>query len=133
MLELMEKVQINPWAWQDQLGFSQAWKVSGANSVIFLAGQAPISPDGQLVGEGDFETQVDQVFKNLGTVLDEAGADYGAVTKITVYLTDMSRLRDFGRIKSRYISGPQPASTAVGVNALALPGMMVEVEAIAAT
>src|SRR5215471_18739375 len=103
----MEKVQINPWTWQDQLGFSQAWKVSGATSVIFVAGQAPISPDGQLVGEGDFEAQVNQVLTNLGIVLDKAGADYSAVTKITVYLTDISKLRDFGRIKSRYMAGPQ--------------------------
>jgi 2-iminobutanoate/2-iminopropanoate deaminase len=52
--------------------------------------------------------------------------------KITVYLTDIGTLRDFGRIKADFIAGPQPASTALGVSSLALPGMMVEVEAIAA-
>ena len=127
----MDKQQINPWTWQDQFGFSQAWKVSDANQTVFVSGQAPISHDGQLVGEGDFERQVVQVFENLNTVLEAAGAGFDSITKITVYLTDMSRLRDFGRIKSNYISGPQPASTAVGVAALAIPGMMVEVEAIA--
>jgi reactive intermediate/imine deaminase len=125
----MEKQQINPWKWQDQLGFSQAWKVRHADETVFLSGQAPISPEGQLVGEGDFERQVTQVFENLRDVLEAAGAGFDSITKITVYLTDMSRLRDFGRIKANYISGPPPASTAVGVAALAVPGMMVEVEA----
>ena len=52
--------------------------------------------------------------------------------KVTVFLTDIGNVREYGRIKSEYISGPQPASTAIGVTGLALPGMMIEVEAIAA-
>ena len=127
----MQKEQINPWTWQDRLGFSQAWSTTGADKLVFLSGQAPISPDGRLVGDDDFEAQVTQVFDNLKTVLDAAGADFESVVKITAYLTDITRLRDFGRVKARYIAGPQPASTALGVSALALPGMMVEVEAVA--
>ena len=128
----MNKQQVNPWTWQDRAGFSQAWRVDDAQSIVFVSGQAPISPEGQLVGEGDFEAQTRQVFENLQTVLSEAGASLDSVVKITVYLTDISTLRDFGRIKADYIAGPQPASTALGVSSLALPGMMVEVEAIAA-
>lgn len=67
MVPGMEKRQINPWSWQDQRGFAQAWSVTGANTLVFLSGQAPISPDGQLVGEGDFEAQAEQVFQNLRT------------------------------------------------------------------
>jgi enamine deaminase RidA (YjgF/YER057c/UK114 family) len=51
--------------------------------------------------------------------------------KLTVYLTDIGRLRDFGRVRGEFLPGPPPASTAVEVTALALPGMMVEVEAVA--
>lgn len=127
----MKKAQVNPWTWQDQLGFSQAWTVTGADKVTFLSGQAPIDPEGRLVGEDDFDTQAAQVFDNLAAVLHQAGASFDAVVKITVYLTDIARIRDFGRIKARCISGPQPASTAIGVTALALPGMMLEVEGIA--
>ena len=127
----MEKTQINPWAWQDRAGFSQAWSVEGAQKVIFVSGQASISAEGAVVGEGDFEAQTRQVFENLRTVLKGAGADFDSIVKITVYLTDISRLPEFGRIKAGYIEGPQPASTAVGVSALALPGMMIEVEATA--
>jgi len=127
----MQKTQVNPWTWQDQLGFSQAWTVTGAEALIFLSGQAPIDPDGHLVGKDDFDAQAAQAFDNLAAVLHQAGASFDSVVKITVYLTDIARIRDFGRIKARYISGAQPASTAIGVTALALPGMMLEVEAIA--
>lgn len=113
-------------------GFSQAWRVEGARSIVFVSGQAPVSADGQLVGEDDFEAQVRQVFENLRTVLSEAGTGLDAIVKLTVYLTDMSRLRDYTRIKAEFIAGDQPASTALGVTALARPGMMIEVEAIAA-
>jgi reactive intermediate/imine deaminase len=127
----MDKTQVNPWSWQDAAGFSQAWRVDGARSVVFVSGQGAISADGQVVGEGDFERQVTQVFENLRAVLEQAGAGLDAIVKLTVFLTDVGTLRDFGRIKAGFIAGPQPASTAVGVTALALPGMMIEVEAIA--
>jgi enamine deaminase RidA (YjgF/YER057c/UK114 family) len=57
--------------------------------------------------------------------------DLEVIVKLTVYLTDMSRLRDYTQIKSEFIAGKQPASTALGVTALMRPEMMVEVEAIA--
>ena len=126
----MDKRQVNPWTWQDQAGFSQAWRVEGAESVIFISGQAPISADGQLVGD-DFETQARQTFENLQTVLAESGATLDAVVKLTVYFTDIAKLRDFTRIKAEFVTGKQPASTAIEVRSLALPEMMIEVEAIA--
>src|SRR5881394_464283 len=128
----MDTRQVNPWAWQDQFGFSQAWRVDNPSSVVFVSGQGPISGDGALVGEGDFEAQTRQVFENLQTVLADAGASFEAIMKITVYLTDIGNLRDFGRIKAEFIPGEQPASTALEVGSLALPSMMLEVEAIAA-
>jgi reactive intermediate/imine deaminase len=127
----MEKRQVNPWSWQDGFGFSQAWRVDGATSVVFVAGQGPISAKGELVGEGDFEAQVRQTFANLKTVLEDAGASFDSVVKTTVFVTDIALIRDFGRIRSEFITGPPPASTALQVGALAIPGMMVEVEAIA--
>jgi reactive intermediate/imine deaminase len=128
----MDRHQINPWTWQDAAGFSQAWRVDGARSIVFVSGQAPIAADGGLVGVDDFEAQVRQVFENLRTVVEEAGASLDAIVKLTVYLTDMGRLRDYTRIKGEFFAGAQPASTALGVTALARPEMLVEVEAIAA-
>jgi 2-iminobutanoate/2-iminopropanoate deaminase len=127
----MEKRQVNPWSWQDRAGFSQAWRVEGAEAVVFVAGQGAISPEGELVGEGDFEAQVRQTFENLGTVLEQAGASLDSIVKTTVYLTDIGLLGAFGPIRNEFITGPPPASTAIQVGGLAIPGMMVEVEAIA--
>jgi reactive intermediate/imine deaminase len=128
----MDKKQVNPWTWQDRAGFSQAWRVDGAQSLVFVAGQGAVSPAGELVGEGDFEAQIEQTFENMRTVLEQSGASLSDVVKFTVFLTDISRLRDFAQVKARFIEGPQPASTAVEVSSLALPGMLIEVEAIAA-
>lgn len=128
----MQKTQVNPWSWQDRAGFSQAWKVDGAQSLLFISGQAPISAEGELVGEGDFEAQVEQTLDNLRAVLAESGASMSDIVKLTVFLTDISKLRDYSQIKSRHIDGPQPASTALEVSALAMPGMQIEIEAVAA-
>ena len=127
----MDKTQVNPWSWQDAFGFSQAWRVDGAQSIVFASGQVALSPEGQVVGEGDFDAQVRQTLENLRTVLEQAGGSLSDIVKLTVFLTDIANLRDFGRIKADFIQGPQPASTAVEVGSLALPPLMVEVEAIA--
>jgi reactive intermediate/imine deaminase len=126
----VDKTQVNPWGWQDQFGFSQGWKVDGAQSLVFVSGQIPATPDGAVV-EGGFEAQARQVFENLGTVLQQAGATYESIVKVTVFLTDISNLPEYRRIKSQFIPGRQPAATAVEVRSLALPQMMIEVEAIA--
>ncbi len=130
-MRAVEKRQINPWSWQDRFGFSQAWRVDGAEAVVFLAGQGSVSADGDVVGEGDFEAQVRQTFANIATVLEQAGASLDSVVKLTVYLTDIGTLREYGRIRGALFPGPPPASTAVQVGALALPGMTIEVEAVA--
>jgi 2-iminobutanoate/2-iminopropanoate deaminase len=127
----VQKTQVNPWDWQDKFGYSQAWRVDGAQSLVFLAGQGPLTPEGELA-EGGFDAQARQVFENLGTVLRQAGAGFESIVKVTVFLTDISKLRDFGRIKAEFIPGRQPAPTALEVQSLALPGMMIEVEAVAA-
>ena len=127
----MQRRAINPWTWQNARGFSQGWRIDAPAAIVFVAGQGPISPEGQLVAEGDFAGQVRRTFENMGTVLREAGASFEDVVQLTVYLTDMSKLPEFGPVRNEFIASPPPASTALGVTELAIPGMMVEVEAIA--
>jgi len=127
----VSKTPINPWTWQDRRGFTQAWRVEAPAAILFVSGQVPLDDDGNLVAPGDFDGQARRTFENLGRVLDEAGGTFGDIVKVTVYLTDMARLPDYGRIKAEYIRGRPPASTAVGVTALAIPGLMIEVEATA--
>ena len=68
----MERRIVNPWTWQDRFGFSQGWTVDEPRSIVFVSGQGPISADGEIVGEKDFEAQTRQVFENLRTVLADA-------------------------------------------------------------
>jgi len=128
----MNKRAINPWEWQNRAGFSQAWRVDGADTLVFVSGQAPISAGGELVGADDFEAQCRQVLENLATVVGEAGATLDSIVKLTVFLTDMRTLPEYTRIKGEFFRGEQPASTAVEVTALARPEMLIEVEALAA-
>jgi enamine deaminase RidA (YjgF/YER057c/UK114 family) len=127
----MARTQINPWSWQDQFGFSQAWKVDGAKTVIFISGQASISADGQVMHEGDFKAQVRLTFENLKRVLEEAGATLEDVVKLGVYFVGIEHLPEYGAVQAEFFKGKMPAQTALGVASLALPGMLVEVEAFA--
>lgn len=127
----MKKTQVNPWTWQDQYGFSQCWKVEGAQAMLFIAGQASISADGQVVHTGDFTRQVRLTFENLRTVLERAGASLENVVKLGAFLVGMEHLPEYGRVQAEFFKGKMPAQTALGVAALALPGMLVEVDAIA--
>jgi 2-iminobutanoate/2-iminopropanoate deaminase len=127
----MQPRQVNPWTWQDELGFSQAWRLEGAQALILLAGQAAVAADGQLVGEGDFEAQVRQIFANLRTVLEASGAGLESIYKLVVYVTDVANLPVYERIAKELLPGPKPAGTALEVSALAAPGMLVEVDATA--
>ncbi|MFQ5790842.1 MAG: RidA family protein [Acidobacteriota bacterium] len=127
----MEKNQVNPWTWQDPYGFSQAWKVQGAQTLVFVSGQASISADGQVMHGADFKAQVRLAFQNLKTVLEQSGASLEDVVKLGVYLLGMEHLPEYGEVEAEFFRGKMPAQTAVGVSSLALPGMLVEVEAIA--
>ena len=127
----MEKTQINPWRWQDAYGFSQAWKIDGARSLIFVSGQASISADGVVMHPGNFRAQVRLTVENLQVVLKEAGATLDDIVKLGVYLMDMGNLPDYGAVQAEFFRGPMPAQTVVQINSLALPGMMIEVEAVA--
>ena len=100
-------------------------------NLIFLSGQAAIDAHGAIVGAGDFAAQAEQVFANLAQVLKAAGSDLDKVIKVTIYLTDMARFPDIVDLRGRYFSPPYPADTIVEVAALALPELMIEIEAVA--
>lgn len=127
----MKKTQLNPWTWQDMYGFSQGWRVDEASSVVFVSGQASISPDGEVLYADDFEAQVRLTFENLQRVLERAGMALDNVVKLGAYFTDIKRLPVYGAVQAEFFKGKMPAQTAVEVSALALPGMMIEVEAYA--
>ncbi len=127
----MKKAQINPWKWQDAFGFSQAWKIDGADSLIIVSGQSSISDQGEVLHAGDFEAQARLTFENLKIVLERSGSSLNDVVKLGAFVTNMRDLETYGAVQAEFFPGQKPAQTLVEVSALALPEMMIEVEAIA--
>ena len=122
---------INPPSMFTPPGFTHVVEVTGGRTV-YIAGQTALNQSFQVVGKDDFRTQAEQVFANLKTALEAAGADFTHVVKLNIYLVDMSHLRTFAEVRDRYINTDHPpASTAVEVRKLALADLLLEIEAIA--
>ena len=102
-------------------------------STVYFSGQVPVDADGQLVGEGDFAAQARQVFTNLRVALAAVGADFTHVARMTTYIVNYSpALREaLGAARSEAMGDARAASTLLGVQSLAVPGYLIEVEAIA--
>ena len=128
----LNRQQVNPTTWQERFGFSQGWRIDDPKTLLFVAGQVPVNEQGTVVGEGDFEAQTRQTFENMGRVLEQAGMTFDNVVQVGVFMTDMSNLRTYARVRDEFVNTTAPpASTALGVADFALPGMLVEVNAIA--
>lgn len=107
--------------------YSQAVK---AGRLVFVSGQIPLAPNGQLVA-GGIEEQTEQALRNLAAVLSAAGLTMGAVAKTTVFLVDLSDFQAMNGVYARYFPDSPPARACVEVSRLPR-GARVEIEAIAA-
>jgi enamine deaminase RidA (YjgF/YER057c/UK114 family) len=131
----MSKEIFSPATLPPPTGYSHVAKVN-KGTLVYIAGQVSADASGKLVGEGNFEAQVEQVFKNLKLALEAAGATMADIVKLNTYLVaevsqdDLPKMR---AIRDRYLNKEQPpASTLVVVSRLARPGWLVEIEAVAA-
>lgn len=114
-------------------GFSQVVVATG-NRTIYTTGQVTIDEQGALVGPGDLGVQAAQAMRNVGLALAAVGATYADIVKITTYVVNykLEQRAIIGQARAPFFAGmTPPASTLVGVAALALPGWLVEIEAIA--
>lgn len=101
-----------------------------ANGFLFASGQIPIVPETGMIAEGDITVQAQQVMKNVGEVLKEAGTDYENVVKTTCFLAEMSDFAAFNSVYEKYFTG-KPARSCVAVKELP-KNVLCEVEVIAA-
>lgn len=105
-----------------------------AGNTVYISGQVSANEKGEVVGKGDLRAQVSKVYENLATCLKAAGVTFDDVVKMNTYVVnfktdDLAVIRD---VRKNYLSADHPpASTLVGVQALASPDWMVEIEAIA--
>jgi enamine deaminase RidA (YjgF/YER057c/UK114 family) len=113
--------------------FSQVVVASGQRT-IYTAGQVSIDERGMLVGAGDLAAQTTQAMRNVGLALSAAGASTSDIVKITTYVVNYQpdNRAIIGNARAAFFAnGKPPASTLIGVGALALPEWLVEIEAIA--
>ena len=131
----MSKEFFSPATLPPPVGYSHIAKVS-KGTLIYLAGQVSSDASGKLVGEGNFEAQVEQVFKNVKLALEAAGATMADIVKMNTYLVaDVSQddLPKMRAIRDRHLNKEKPpASTLVVVSRLARPGWLIEIEVVAA-
>ena len=129
----MDRRIINPWSWQDEFGFVQAHEVTGGERVLYCSGQTSVDADGNPLHEGDMRTQLEQCLDNLEVVLTKSGLDFSQVVRLNIYTTDVDTFLESGEVFADRVrsAGCNPTSTLLGVQRLAFPALMVEIEATA--
>lgn len=106
--------------------YSQAIKVG---NTVYLSGQIPLEPETMVMVEGGIEQRIRRVLDNLTAVSEAAGGTLADITKLTVYLTDLSNFPVVNEVMVDYFEQPYPARAAVGVASLP-KGADVEMDAI---
>jgi 2-iminobutanoate/2-iminopropanoate deaminase len=112
--------------------YSQGVKVTGAQSLLFLAGQVAYDKDGNVAHRGDFKAQARECFKALKSLVEAQGGTLSNIVKLNTYLTDIRYRADLVPVREEFFGKKGPASTLVAVPSLAHPDYLIEIEAIAA-
>jgi 2-iminobutanoate/2-iminopropanoate deaminase len=102
-----------------------------AGDTLWVSGLVSVDRHGTLIGGSDVTLQAEQVFHNLTLVLNRAGVGFDDVVKVVVYLVEIEHRAAVNKVRKRHFGESRPASTLVEVSALAIPGALVEVDAVA--
>ena len=105
----------------------------GDQVILQLSGQAAIDAEGKVVGGNDMTAQADYIMDNITAILAAHGATLADVLNIRAYVTDMSRLSEYGKVRTARFTGTPPTVTTVEVSRLFVPGALIEVEITAVT
>lgn len=129
----MERRITNPWSWQEPFAFVHAHETTGAQKVLYCAGQFATDDAGRPLHAGDIRAQTNLAFDNLERLLQAAGYSLADVVRLNYYTTDVEALiANWDVISGRLAAtGTQCASTLLGVTRLAFPDSMIEIDATA--
>lgn len=125
--------RVNPAGILTPRGYTHVVSVAGGRTV-YISGQISANAKGEVVGKGDMKAQATQVFENLRIALTAAGASPKDVVKINMFVVDLrnEHLPAIRGVRDAFFANLEPpASTLVGVTALAGPDWLLEIEAIA--
>jgi enamine deaminase RidA (YjgF/YER057c/UK114 family) len=124
---------LNPPSLCPTFGWTHVVAATGGKTV-FVSGQVGVNERGEVVGKGDLRAQTEQTYKNLQLALAAAGATFGDVVKMNLYVVGLKpeHVPALREVRSRYVSAERPpASTLVGVSALVGADWLIEIEAVA--
>ncbi|MBN9739432.1 RidA family protein [Pseudonocardia sp. P1] len=115
------------------MGFQQAVEVTGSQRSLYCSGQTSVDAKGEPVHEGDMLAQVNTALDNLEAVLGQAGMTLSNIVRLNMYTTDVDAfLGTLESVGQRLgAAGIAQCSTLLGVQRLAYPELMVELEATA--
>lgn len=114
-----------------KVAFSNGVKVTGGE-LLFVSGQLAKDANSELVGKGDIKAQTRQVLENIKVVLDQAGATFSDIVRVTVFIKDMSQFRDIHDVRLQYFDENNlPASTMVEVTGFVDDDALIEIDAVA--
>jgi reactive intermediate/imine deaminase len=122
--------RVNPPGLYPPNGYTHVVEATGGRT-LYISGQVPMDPKGNVVGSGNFRAQTTQVFENLKRALAAAGAGFGDVVKSNYYVLDMSNIGILREVRAQYVGAAPPASTLVEVKRLANDAFLVEIEVVA--
>ncbi|MGP8083125.1 MAG: RidA family protein [Terracidiphilus sp.] len=116
------------------VGYSHVGEITGGK-MMYIAGQVALDASGNIVGQGDYRAQLQQVFTNLKAALEAAGATFKNVVKLNYYIVDAvdrSEFFAYREVRDQHVDiANPPVATVVVVSGLFLPEFLVEIEAIA--
>ena len=104
----------------------------GGKTLLQLSGQVAVDAQRKIVGN-DMMTQANFIMDNITAILAAHGATLAGVVNIRTYVTDMSQLPEYGKVRVARFTATPPTITIVEVSNLWLPGALIEVEALAIT
>ncbi|MGY1650270.1 RidA family protein [Geodermatophilus sp. SYSU D01119] len=129
----VQRSAVDPWTWSAALGFAQGVVVAGHARTLWCSGQAATDGEGKPQHPDDVAAQLSLALDNLEAVLGGAGMGLTDVVRLEVYTTDVDRLLEhYGVLAGRLgAAGVAPATTLLGVDRLAMPELLVELQATA--
>jgi 2-iminobutanoate/2-iminopropanoate deaminase len=111
--------------------YSQAVKVTGGETILYIAGQVAYDDKGDTAYPGDFKAQARAALLAVKAQVEAGGGTMANIVKVNTYLTDIRHRADYGPIREEFFGKKMPASTLVAVAALAQPEFLIEIEAVA--